>query len=110
MGFAFAAVPGNTPMCGRCFVLTFNGEGKYETKANHAAIKGKKLLVMASNIGYDVAGGQFDVMIPGGGVGLFNGCAGLFNGNMGAQYGGLLEDCNNEVGYSGDGKTIAESW
>ena len=41
-------------------------------------------------------------MIPGGGVGLFNGCAGLFSGNMGATYGGLLSDCENEVGWDGD--------
>ena len=51
-------------------------------------LRGTKLVVMASNSGYDVAGGQFDVMIPGGGVGLFNGCAQIFgSGNMGAQYG-----------------------
>ena len=41
---------------------------------------------MASNIGYAVSGGQFDIMIPGGGVGLFKGCASIFGtGNMGAQ-------------------------
>ena len=38
---------------------------------------------MASNIGYDVARGQFDVMIPGGGVGLFNGCADILGWTMG---------------------------
>ena len=101
MGFAFAAVPGYSPMCGRCFLLTFTGTGKYETKANHEALKGKKLLVMASNIGYDVVGGQFDIMIPGGGVGIFNGCASLWS-TAGQQYGGLLSDCENSVGYSGD--------
>ena len=107
LGFAFAAVPGNGPnVCGRCFLLEFTGSGKYETKLNHQKLKGKKLVVMASNIGYDVANMQFDVMIPGGGVGIFNGCAGIFSGNMGAQYGGLLSDCENEVGYGGDDQTI----
>ena len=101
LGFAFAAVPGYSPMCGRCFLLTFTGTGKYETKANHEALKGKKLLVMASNIGYDVAGGQFDVMIPGGGVGIYNGCANVWS-TAGQQYGGLLSDCESSVGYSGD--------
>ena len=101
IGFAFAAVPGAGPkICGRCFELSFTGTGKYETKLNHQKLKDKKLIVMASNIGYDVEGGQFDVMIPGGGVGLYNGCAGIFSGNMGAQYGGLLGDCENEVGWS----------
>ena len=102
IGFAFGAVPGAGPnICGRCFLLEFTGEGKYETKDNHRALKNKKLVVMASNIGYDVAGGQFDIMIPGGGVGLFNGCGNIFSGNMGQQYGGLLSDCENEVGWSG---------
>ena len=107
VGFAFAAVPGAGPaICGRCFLLSFTGEGKYETKKNHRALANKKLVVMASNIGYDVAGGQFDVMIPGGGVGLFNGCADIFGNNMGAQYGGLLSDCENEVGWSGSDDDI----
>ena len=87
VGYAFGAVPGAGPnVCGRCFLVEFTGQGKYETKKNHQMLKGKKLVVMASNIGYDVAGGQFDVMIPGGGVGLFKGCASIFGtGNMGAQ-------------------------
>lgn len=100
LGFAFAAVPGNGPgICGRCFALEFSGEGKYETKKNHRQLKGKKLIVMASNIGYDVATYQFDVMIPGGGVGYFNGCSDILGTNLGAQYGGLLSDCENSVGW-----------
>ena len=108
LGFAFGAVPGAGPnVCGRCFLLSFTGQGKYETKLNHKKLAQKKLVVMASNIGYDVAGGQFDVMIPGGGVGLFNGCADIFgSGNMGAQYGGLLSDCENEVGWSLDDNSM----
>ena len=107
IGFAFAAVPGASfSFCGRCFELSFTGEGKYETKLNHKKLKGKKLIVMASNIGYDVAGGQFDIMIPGGGVGLFNGCSSIFGNNLGAQYGGLLTDCENQVGWSGSDNDI----
>ena len=101
LGFAFGAVPGAGPnVCGRCFLLEFTGTGKYETKKNHRLLANKKLIVMASNIGYDVAGGQFDVMIPGGGVGIFNGCSDILGNNLGAQYGGLLSDCENQVGYS----------
>ena len=102
LAYAFAATPGNDATCGKCFALTFTGTGKYETKANHQALKGKTLVVMASNIGYDVQGGQFDIMIPGGGVGLFNGCSQMGWGSQGATYGGLLTDCENEVGYNGD--------
>ena len=107
IGFAFAAVPTNAA-CGRCFELTFTGEGKYETTLNHKKLKGKKLIVMASNIGYDVNHQQFDIMIPGGGFGAFDGCSSLmgWSGNMGERYGGLLSVCENEVGYSGSEEEI----
>ena len=106
-GYAFAATPGGSGDCGKCYKLKFTGEGKYETKLNHQKLKDKTLIVMASNIGYDVAGGQFDVMIPGGGVGLFNGCNDILKGtSLGAQYGGLLSDCETEVGYSGSDEDI----
>ena len=104
LAYAFAATPGNDNTCGKCFALTFTGQGKYETKTNHEKLKGKTLVVMASNIGYDVAGGQFDVMIPGGGFGAFNGCS-----QMGWKipqntetYGGFLSDCEKEAGWDGD--------
>lgn len=38
------------------------------------SIAGKKMIVQATNIGADVGEGQFDLAIPGGGVGLFNAC------------------------------------
>ena len=102
IGFAFAAVPSFASACGHCYELTFTGEGKYETKENHRKLKGKKLVVMATNIGGDVSGGQFDIMIPGGGVGIFNGTAGYGWGNQGNQYGGLLSDCEDQVGGGND--------
>jgi hypothetical protein len=109
LAYAFGAVPGNGPnVCGQCFELTFTGQGKYESRLNHKKLSGKKLIVMASNIGYDVEGGQFDIMIPGGGVGLFNGCASILGNNLGKQYGGLLADCEDEVGYQDDDQTIYE--
>ena len=110
MAFAFAAVPAaDGGSCGKCYQLTFTGNGKYIENANGAkgdantnAIKGKKLIIMATNIGGDVQQGQFDIMIPGGGVGMFNGCGGMGWGNQGKQYGGLLSDCEESVGYSGN--------
>ena len=101
IGFAFAAVPAaNGGQCGKCFQLTFTGKGKYETKQNHKALAGKKLIVMVTNIGADVNQGQFDVMIPGGGVGLYNGTSGYGWGSQGDTYGGLLSECEKEVGYN----------
>ena len=70
LAYAFAAVPGNKPEeCGKCYELSFTGEGKYETRLNHQKLWGKKLIVMVSNYGYDASNNQFDILIPGGGVG-----------------------------------------
>lgn len=108
LAYAFAAVPAsNGGACGKCFALEFTGTGKYETKNNHKALAGKTLVVMASNVGTDVAQGQFDVMIPGGGVGIYNGCSAFGWGSQGEQYGGLLSDCEKSVGYSATGNTLA---
>ena len=103
VAYAFAAVPAaDGGKCGKCFALTFTGGGKYESKANHQALQGKTLVVMASNIGGDVNHGQFDIMIPGGGRGAFDGCGQMGWGSQGEQYGGLLSDCEKQVGYDGD--------
>ena len=101
MAFAFAAVPGqNGGDCGKCFQLTFKGTGKYSTDANHKAIKGKKLIIMTTNIGHDVQPGQFDILIPGGGFGAFNGCSQMgWNIQNSEQYGGLLSDCEKASDY-----------
>ncbi len=102
VAYAFAATPGGENDCGRCFMLTFTGEGKDGTNARSRALKGKKLIVMSSNIGYDVNGGQFDIMIPGGGVGKYNGCGVMGLSCAGEQYGGLLATCEKAGG--GDAK------
>ena len=100
LAFAFAATPGGENNCGKCFDLVFQGKGKYSND-RQAKIKGKHLIVMSNNVGYDVAGGQFDVMIPGGGYGIFNGCPNKMGwGSQGSQYGGLLDECEKETGYN----------
>ena len=111
LAYAFAAVPAaDGGSCGKCYALKFDGKGKYESKMNHSKLKGKILVVMATNIGGDVQQGQFDVMIPGGGVGLFNGCASMGWGNQGKQYGGLLSDgCEGDSkGYTARKDCLAE--
>ena len=100
LAYGFAATPSSgESLCGKCFKLTFDGKGHWENGYGHSLLKGKEMIVISTNIGHDVQGGQFDVMIPGGGVGAFNGCEGIFTGDMGKQYGGLLSDCEEEVGY-----------
>ena len=79
-------------------------------RETHKALKGKHMIVMASNIGNDVAGGnanlpagQFDLMVPGGGVGAFDALTVQVNKgrdfNWGAGFGGFLTECQNKLGY-----------
>lgn len=97
--FAFAAVPvkyGGT--CGKCYLLTFDG-GRHNGDPDEGtkSLTGKKMIIMVSNIGGDVDDGQFDIMIPGGGVGLFNGCASMLGvSSTGKQYGGFISDCKHD--------------
>ena len=101
LAFAFAATPGGENNCGKCFDLVFDGGCKYTVTSLHKKMKGKHLIVMSNNVGYDVAGGQFDVMIPGGGYGIFNGCSQKMGwGSQGSQYGGLLDECEKETNYN----------
>lgn len=61
------------------------------------------MIVQAVNIGYDVSGGQFDLLVPGGGVGAFNACSaqwGISSSELGSQYGGLLAACKQEIGWN----------
>jgi hypothetical protein len=96
--YAFAATPGGGNDCGKCYMLTFKGTGAAATSTPtndaHRSIQGKKLIVMSNNIGYDVNHGQFDIMIPGGGPGAYNGCQQMGISCAGAQYGGFLTTCN----------------
>ena len=95
LAYAFAAGPGNeyAGSCGSCFLLTFNGNSQHTTDARTKALVGKQLVIMISNIGYDVQGNQFDIMIPGGGVGAFDGCSALWGIDQGARQGGYLNEC-----------------
>jgi hypothetical protein len=86
------------PNCGGCYRIQFTGEGYYDAnEAGSKLIKGKQMIVKVSNTGSDVAGNQFDLMIPGGGVGLFNACSRQWNtSDLGAQYGGFLTNCTGD--------------
>jgi len=78
-------VQGSNYACGRCYQLDFHGQG----------LDGKSMIVQVINQGGDVAGDQFDVLIPGGGVGQFNACSAQWGtSDLGAQYGGFLQNCS----------------
>jgi hypothetical protein len=109
LAYGFAAMSPEIAECGSCYQLEFDG-GWYDEpmpRPTHRALQGKTRIVMASNVGnvsYDVEmkhgnekGTQFDILIPGGGVGDFN----AFNKqigvsldyDLGVTYGGLLSNC-----------------
>jgi hypothetical protein len=84
------------PNCGQCYRIQFTGEGQHNANdAGSKLIKGKQMIVKVSNTGGDVANNQFDLMIPGGGVGQFNACSKQWGtSDLGAQYGGFLTSCS----------------
>ncbi|HSC86188.1 MAG TPA: hypothetical protein VLC09_02915 [Polyangiaceae bacterium] len=98
LAYGFAAVPPGGA-CGKCYQLDFTGSGHHEAgDPGSKTLAGKHMIVQATNIGHDVNGGQFDLLIPGGGVGAFNACATQWGTtDLGAQYGGFLTKCNGSV-------------
>ena len=79
--------------------MEFTGEGVFTTKDTHRKLKNKKLIIMGINRGYGDENYGFELMIPGGGTGMYpNGCLGIFSGDLGAKWGGLLADCQDECG------------
>lgn len=106
LSYAFVAGPAGSA-CGKCYHLQYNGGNKdNQVKATHTALKGKHIIVMASNIGNDVQNGQFDLLVPGGGVGIFD----AFSAQTGVDWrnkfsnnGGILSTCQMEKSAGGDG-------
>jgi len=87
------------PNCGGCYRIQFTGEGQYNANdPGSKLIKGKQMIVKVSNTGGDVANNQFDLMIPGGGVGKFDACSKEWGtSDLGAQYGGFLTNCTGTL-------------
>ena len=56
------------------FVISSFSDTTLRLTFTSTSIAGKKMIVQATNVGADVGEGQFDLAIPGGGVGLFNAC------------------------------------
>ena len=97
LSYGYAATGGGNPTCGKCFQLDFTGSGD---NANASALANKTMIVQAINIGGDVGTTQFDLLIPGGGVGAFNACTNQWsvsNDKLGAQYGGFLTTCGTSM-------------
>jgi len=101
LSYGYAATS-NGDICGRCYQIQFTGVSHNAgSDPGSATIQGKTMVVQAINVGWDVAGGQFDVLIPGGGVGTFNACSnqwGVMPTELGEQYGGFLSVCKRSLG------------
>ncbi|KAI1498025.1 glycoside hydrolase family 45 protein [Biscogniauxia marginata] len=81
-GFAATALSGGdeSSWCCACFQLEFTS----------GPVAGKKMIVQSTNTGGDLGSNQFDILMPGGGVGLFDGCSSQFGRALpGQQYGGV---------------------
>jgi hypothetical protein len=96
VSYGYVAVP--SPQCGQCYHLQFTGTGHSSmTDPGSKNIKGKHMIVKISNTGGDVAGNQFDMMIPGGGVGQnANTCTTQWkvsSSDLGPTQGGFLTGC-----------------
>jgi hypothetical protein len=96
VSYGYVAVP--NPSCGTCYHLQFTGTGKFNANdPGSKAIAGKHMIVKVANSGGDVAGNQFDLAVPGGGVGLnANTCTSqwkISSSDLGPTAGGFLAAC-----------------
>lgn len=98
LAYAFAAASGSNYACGRCYQLQFTGTNNTSgDKKGTPALNGKTMIVQVINNG-GVQATQFDLLIPGGGVGALNACATQWGmSDLGSQYGGFLTACNGDV-------------
>ncbi|KAI6203947.1 Cellulase [Aphelenchoides besseyi] len=90
-GFAAANIAGSNEAgwCCACYKITFTS----------GPVNGKQMIVQVTNTGGDLGANHFDLQIPGGGVGIFNGCSAQWKApadGWGARYGGVSSrnDCN----------------
>lgn len=103
--YGFAAGGAGDADCCTCYELEFQnysvGASTYQGQLN-----GERMIVQVTNTGGDLGAAHFDLMIPGGGFGIFNACAGdeveapQFGGPTspwGQRYGGVSSSaqCDN---------------
>ena len=96
VAYGYVAVP--NPQCGKCYNLQFLGTGQHNANdPGSKTLAGKHMIVKVTNTGGDVAGNQFDLMIPGGGVGQNqNTCPQQWKvsaSDLGPAQGGFLTGC-----------------
>jgi hypothetical protein len=96
LSYAFAAASGGNYVCGRCYQLQFTGQGHDGSNPGAASLSNKTIIAQVINNG-GVQADQFDLLIPGGGVGALNACSNQWGtSDLGATYGGFLAGCNGD--------------
>jgi hypothetical protein len=100
LAYGFAAVNKGGDYCGRCYQLQFTGTSHNSSNdAGSQSLSGKTMIVQAINTG-GIDGNQFDLLIPGGGVGDYNACATQWGtSSLGEQYGGFFLACQKANGF-----------
>jgi hypothetical protein len=94
LSYGFAAY--NGVACGTCFQLQFTGSSHNGDGKSTAPLSGKTMIVQVINIG-GIEANQFDLLIPGGGVGANNACSNQWgSSDLGATYGGFLTGCSGD--------------
>ncbi|KAF3359111.1 hypothetical protein VdG1_02673 [Verticillium dahliae VDG1] len=103
-GFAATAINGGSEAswCCACYALTFT----------NGPVAGKKMVVQSTNTGGDLGNNHFDIMMPGGGLGIFDGCSPQFGGIPCARYGGVgsRSECDGMPGLLKDGCQWRFDW
>jgi Glycosyl hydrolase family 45 len=97
---SYGFVAFNSGTCGDCYELDFTGQSNSQGSGDPGSqqLCGKKMIVQVVNIG-SIGANQFDIMIPGGGVGANNACStewGVSNSALGEQYGGIMSTCQQQ--------------
>lgn len=94
LSYGYAAVNKGSDFCGKCYQLQFTGGSHNSTvDAGSKALLGKTMIVQAINNG-GVDGNQFDLLVPGGGVGALDACSKQWGTkDLGEQYGGFFLAC-----------------
>jgi hypothetical protein len=99
LSYGYAAASGSNYTCGRCYQIQFTGTNNTNgDKKGTPALNGKTMIVQIINNG-GVQATQFDLLIPGGGVGALNACSTQWGSgtDLGSQYGGWLSECNGSA-------------
>jgi hypothetical protein len=109
LAYGFAA--STSVACGQCVELSFTGQSNSRASdPGSAAVCGKKMIAQIVNTG-GIAGNQFDIMVPGGGVGDFDACSKQWGtSNLGERYGGFMLACQRQSNDYATYKSCTKSW